>query len=71
MDPLGHEIDSERFKKLRLNVSYALSNLISSLGRVIDYYQSRNSATPIERIFLIGLGADFSDKKRILPMRMM
>ena len=27
MDPMGHEIDSERFKKLRLNVSYSLSNL--------------------------------------------
>lgn len=50
MDPMGHEIDSERFKKLRLNVSYSLSNLISSLGRVIDYYQSRNSDTPIDRI---------------------
>lgn len=66
MDPMGHEIDSERFKKLRLNVSYALSNLISSLGRVIDYYQSRNSDTPIERIFLIGLGADFSGLSKLL-----
>ena len=66
MDPYGHEIDSERFKKLRLNVSYSLSNLISSLGRVIDYYQSRNSDTPIERIFLIGLGADFSGLSKLL-----
>ena len=66
MDPMGHEIDSERFKKLRLNVSYSLSNLISSLGRVIDYYQSRNSDTPIERIFLIGLGADFSGLSKLL-----
>ncbi|WP_455721958.1 pilus assembly protein PilM [Agathobacter sp.] len=65
-DDMGHEIDSEKFKRLRSNVSYALSNLISSLGRVIDYYQSRNTERPIERIFLVGLGADFSGLSKLL-----
>ena len=65
-DDMGHEIDSEKFKRLRSNVSYALSNLISSLGRVIDYYQSRNTERPIDRIFLVGLGADFSGLSKLL-----
>ncbi len=65
-DELGHEIDSEKFKRLRTNVYYSLSNMVSSIGRVIDYYQSRNVDRPIERVFLIGLGADFSGLSRLL-----
>ena len=65
-DNTGHEIDAVKFKKLRVDVSYALSNLVSSLGRVIDYYQSRNVERPIDRIFLIGLGADFSGLSKLL-----
>ena len=65
-DDMGHEIDSERFKKLRANVNYTLANLVSSLGRVVDYYQSRNVDRPIDRIFLVGLGADFSGLSKLL-----
>ena len=65
-DDMGHEIDSERFKKLRANVNYTLANLVSSLGRVIDYYQSRNVDRPIDRIFLVGMGADFSGLSKLL-----
>lgn len=65
-DELGHEIDSEKFKRLRTNVYYSLSNMVSSIGRVIDYYQSRNVDRPIERVFLIGLGADFSGLSKLL-----
>lgn len=65
-DDMGHEIDSERFKKLRANVNYTLDNLVSSLGRVVDYYQSRNVDRPIDRIFLVGLGADFSGLSKLL-----
>ena len=39
---------------------------MSSLGRVIDYYQSRNIDRPIDRIFLVGLGADFSGLSKLL-----
>ena len=65
-DELGHEIDSEKFKRLRTNVYYSLSNMVSSIGRVIDYYQSRNVDRPIDRVFLIGLGADFSGLSKLL-----
>ena len=44
----------------------ALSSLISSLSRVIDYYQSRNPEKPNEKIFLIGMGADFSGLSKLL-----
>ncbi len=65
-DSNGREIDSERLRRLRADVTSSLYTLISGLSRVIDYYQSRNLERPIERIFLIGLGADFSGLSKLL-----
>lgn len=65
-DSNGKEIDSERMRKLRSNVTYALSPLVNSIGRMIDYYQSSHSDRPVERLFLIGLGADFSGLSKLL-----
>lgn len=66
VNPDEHSIDAERINILRGNVTMALSSLISSLSRVIDYYQSRNPEKPIEKIFLIGMGADFSGLSKLL-----
>lgn len=66
VNPDEHSIDAERINRLRGNVTMALSSLISSLSRVIDYYQSRNPEKPIEKIFLIGMGADFSGLSKLL-----
>ena len=66
LNPDEHSIDAERINRLRGNVTMALSSLISSLSRVIDYYQSRNPEKPIEKIFLIGMGADFSGLSKLL-----
>ena len=66
LNPDEHSIDAERINILRGNVTMALSSLISSLSRVIDYYQSRNPEKPIEKIFLIGMGADFSGLSKLL-----
>lgn len=65
-DVNGREVDSEKLRRLRGDVTSSLYSLISGLSRVIDYYQSRNLERPIERIFLIGLGADFSGLSKLL-----
>lgn len=59
-------VDADTLHRLRGNVTVALSSLISSLSRVIDYYNSRNIERPIEKIFLIGMGADFSGLSKLL-----
>lgn len=59
-------VDADTLHRLRENVTVALSSLISSLSRVIDYYNSRNMERPIEKIFLIGMGADFSGLSKLL-----
>lgn len=59
-------VDADTLHRLRGNVTVALSSLISSLSRVIDYYNSRNMERPIEKIFLIGMGADFSGLSKLL-----
>lgn len=69
MHPGGFEANSpeaENLERVKDNVTYQLSTLISSLARVIDYYQSRNVDRPIEKIFLIGMGADFSGLSKLL-----
>ncbi len=40
-------------------VRAAFMPLVGGIGRVIDYYMSRNTNTPIDRIMITGLGADF------------
>lgn len=65
-DEMGREIDSEKFRRLKANVSVALSSLCGSIGRVLDYYQSRNSEKPIDKVYLMGLGADFSGLSKLL-----
>ena len=59
-------VDADTLHRLRGNVTVALSSLISSLSRVIDYYNSRNIERPIEKIFLFCMGADFSGLSKLL-----
>ena len=59
-------VDADTLHRLRGNVTVALSSLISSLSRVIDYYNSRNIDKTIEKIYLIGMGADFSGLSKLL-----
>lgn len=45
--------------RLRKDVTYAYQQLISSIVRVIDYYNSKNREAPIDKIVLTGIAADF------------
>lgn len=39
-------------------VGSSLNYLVSGISRVVDYYNSRNSESPIERAYVTGLGGD-------------
>ena len=51
--------DDDRVKALKGKITGSLANLISSIGRVIDYYNSRNPDAPIKNVYLTGVGGDF------------
>lgn len=68
--PDENYVDADSLQRLRGNVTVSLSSLINSLSRVIDYYNSRNVERPIEKIFLIGMGADFSGLSKLLTLEL-
>lgn len=45
--------------RLRRDVTYAYEQLINSIVRVIDYYNSKNRDAAIDNIILTGIAADF------------
>lgn len=48
-----------KMMRLRRDVTYAYEQLISSIVRVIDYYNSKNRDAAIDNIILTGIAADF------------
>lgn len=52
--------------KIRAEVTAALMPLIGGIVRVIDYYVSRNSETPIENVFITGIGANIQGMDTLL-----
>ena len=60
------DIDSEKLAKLKEYVTDSMQMLVGSIARVLDYYISRNSEKTIEKIYLTGMGADFSGLSRLM-----
>lgn len=60
------EIDSQKLAKLKEYVTDNLQMLVGSIVRVLDYYTSRHTDKTIERIYLVGMGADFSGLSRLM-----
>lgn len=60
------EIDSQKLAKLKEYVTDNLQMLVGSIARVLDYYTSRHTDKTIERIYLVGMGADFSGLSRLM-----
>ena len=60
------DIDSEKLAKLKEYVTDSMQMLVGSIARVLDYYISRNSEKTIEKVYLIGMGADFSGLSRLM-----
>ena len=48
-----------KMMRLRRDVTYAYEQLISSIVRVIDYYNSKNRDAAIDNIIITGIAADF------------
>lgn len=49
----------------RQKITSSLEPLIVGVNRVIDFYDSRNSNTPIERTYVTGLGGSFSGMSKL------
>ena len=49
----------------RQKITASLEPLIVGVSRVIDFYDSRNSNTPIERTYVPGLGGSFSGMSKL------
>ena len=49
----------------RQKITASLESLIVGVSRVIDFYDSRNSNTPIERTYVTGLGGSFSGMSKL------
>ena len=49
----------------RQKITSTLEPLIVGVNRVIDFYDSRNSDTPIERTYVTGLGGSFSGMSKL------
>lgn len=60
------EDESVQIKKAKDNITASLSQLISSIERVSDFYNSRNLEHPIKKIYLTGLGGDFSGLGKLM-----
>ena len=49
----------------RQKITSTLESLIVGVNRVIDFYDSRNGDTPIERTYVTGLGGSFSGMSKL------
>lgn len=58
--------DDEKYMLARIALTDSLRGLVSSITRVIDYYNSRNAENQIEKYFLTGFGGDFSGLSKLM-----
>ncbi len=60
------EPENQRLTGLKDKVTQSMSTLISSIDRVINFYNSHNSQKPITNIWITGVGAGFKGLHRLL-----
>jgi type IV pilus assembly protein PilM len=66
-DTTGFEgVSAEQISIARKDVTNSLSSLIGGIARVLDYWNSRNSASTVQKIYLTGLGGDFSGLSKLM-----
>lgn len=58
--------ETDEMHGAKLEMTDSLRGLVGSIVRVVDYYNSRNSAATIDRFILTGLGADFEGLSKLL-----
>ena len=57
---------AEQISIARQDVTNALSSMIGGVARVLDYWNSRNAASRVQKIYLTGLGGDFSGLSKLM-----
>lgn len=60
------EENSEQLSAMRSAVTDSLRNMLGSVGRILDYYQSRNAKKKVERLYLTGFAATCLDLARLI-----
>lgn len=63
---LDNETKEEALRAEKKVVTESLRPLVGGILRVIDYYNSNHSARPIDKMFVTGIGADFSGLSALL-----
>ncbi len=56
----------ERIKQFRMSVAETFGMFNSSIMRVIDYYNSRNSDNPVEKVYITGYAETFLGLTRLM-----
>ena len=56
----------ERIKQFRMSVAESFGMFNSSIVRVIDYYNSRNSDAPIESVYITGYAESFLGLRKLM-----
>ncbi|MBP3238346.1 MAG: pilus assembly protein PilM [Lachnospiraceae bacterium] len=51
---------------VRVMITESLRYLVGNIGRVIEYFVSRNEDKPLSNIYIVGLGADFQGLPELL-----
>lgn len=65
-DAFSSEVESEQIRIAKQRITESLEGLMRGIARVIDFYNSRNAGKQITKIFLTGLGGDFSGLSKLL-----
>ena len=60
------EDTSDEVMMSRIMITENLRYFIGNVGRILEYFVSRNDNTPIDNIYLIGIGADFVGMDELL-----
>lgn len=63
---LDNETKDTKIKADKKAVTESMRTLVGGIIRVIDFYNSNHSARPIEKMYVTGIGADFSGLSNLL-----
>ena len=62
----SEDVEEPEIMDIRDDATRSLTMLIGNVSRVMDYYTSRNQGVTIEKMYVIGLGADCSGLSKLL-----
>lgn len=52
--------DTAEVRMAKISITTSLVSLVGGISKVVDYYNANHSDAPIEKMYLTGVGADFS-----------